>query len=145
MLLCLAVNTVQAQMNNTFYIHPNGNDTNPGTETSPWKTLNYALKEAPVAPGDNILIKPGRYTEKKVVIRNSGAPNDWINVIGLTENGQRPIFDGTDDTLPIKTNWKPVHDTVQDYGGSKAIYEYRYPIDNPIVKNNHITQFRGFY
>lgn len=129
---------------NTFYVNPNGNqgnDTNDGSINSPWKTLNYALKDAPVSPGDTILLKPGRYTEKKVVIKNFGNSNNWVTVLGLTENGQRPLFDGTDTTLSNLNHWTRVPDSIPEYGGGKAIYEYKNTIDN----NKKITQYRGFY
>jgi hypothetical protein len=43
----------------TYNVAPNGDDSAPGTETKPWKTLRHAA--ASVQPGDTVRIKAGEY------------------------------------------------------------------------------------
>ena len=45
---------------NTYYVSPTGNDSNPGTETSPWNTVEKAVRT--VVAGDTIFIRGGEYT-----------------------------------------------------------------------------------
>jgi parallel beta-helix repeat protein len=52
---------------NVYYVAPNGNDSNDGSLTSPWATLNHAIREA--GPGDTILMREGSYETNEV----------WIN------------------------------------------------------------------
>ena len=44
----------------TFYVSPSGNDSNPGTTGSPWKTLGKGLQN--MAPGRTLILKDGTYT-----------------------------------------------------------------------------------
>lgn len=44
---------------NTYVVAPDGNDSSPGTEAAPWKTLQKAA--ASVGPGDTVRIKAGEY------------------------------------------------------------------------------------
>lgn len=46
----------------TFYVDPvGGNDSNPGTLGSPWRTINKAISTVPLS-GSIIMVKPGTYT-----------------------------------------------------------------------------------
>jgi len=54
----------------SYYVSTTGNDTNPGTLASPWKTINYAASL--IGPGVVINVRAGSYNEK-VTILNSGA------------------------------------------------------------------------
>ncbi|MGF1493573.1 MAG: right-handed parallel beta-helix repeat-containing protein [Microcoleaceae cyanobacterium] len=48
----------------TYYVSPDGNDNNPGTQEQPWKTISYATSEASVvSAGDTILVQSGTYAE----------------------------------------------------------------------------------
>ncbi len=44
----------------TYYVSPTGDDTGPGTETQPWKTLKKAASA--VQPGDTVRIRAGNYS-----------------------------------------------------------------------------------
>ena len=44
----------------TFYVSPSGNDSNPGTTGSPWKTINKGL--ANMQAGRTLVLKDGTYT-----------------------------------------------------------------------------------
>ena len=57
-----------------FFVSPQGNDKNPGTEQAPWKTIAFAAQKA--KPGDTVKILPGLYREQIVFTRSGkkGAP-----------------------------------------------------------------------
>ena len=60
----------------TLYVAPNGADVNPGSEKSPWLTLQHAVDSA--LPGDVILVQSGTYAGFRV--RGSGEPDAWITL-----------------------------------------------------------------
>lgn len=43
----------------TYYVSPTGDDSNPGTQTSPWQSIQKAVKSA--AAGDTVLVREGEY------------------------------------------------------------------------------------
>ncbi len=58
-----------------YYVSPNGNDSNPGSQTQPWKTLQKA--SASLLPGDTVVLLTGIYTEKLNPIK-SGESGNYI-------------------------------------------------------------------
>lgn len=58
--------------------HPSASDTNPGTASQPWLTLQHAFDVA--QPGDTVIVKPGSY--ERVTVTNSGLPGNYITVRG---------------------------------------------------------------
>jgi len=48
----------------TYYVATNGSDANPGSEASPWRTIQMAANM--LRAGDTVLIKQGVYQEKVV-------------------------------------------------------------------------------
>jgi parallel beta-helix repeat protein len=46
----------------TYYVATNGSDSNPGTESYPWRTIQKAANM--MLPGDTVLIRQGIYQEK---------------------------------------------------------------------------------
>ncbi len=51
--------TVGAAGGSTYYVSPTGNDANPGTSASPWRTIDYAHRRA--NPGDTIYLRGGTH------------------------------------------------------------------------------------
>ena len=47
----------------TYYVRPTGSNTNPGTATAPWATLQHAANTA--VAGDTVLVQPGTYVGAK--------------------------------------------------------------------------------
>jgi hypothetical protein len=43
----------------TFFVDPNGNDNQAGTQQAPWQTLQHAADL--VQPGDTVMVQPGQY------------------------------------------------------------------------------------
>ena len=53
--------TKPAQTRKVFYIAPNGDNNNPGTESLPWRNLNHAVYA--LKAGETVLVKNGTYQE----------------------------------------------------------------------------------
>lgn len=60
--------------NQIYYISPNGDDTNNGTQLRPWKTLHKAAQEAKA--GDTIILADGKYYENYVTRFKSSGTKD---------------------------------------------------------------------
>ncbi|MBR7063696.1 MAG: right-handed parallel beta-helix repeat-containing protein [Treponema sp.] len=58
-----------------YYVSPSGNDTNSGTISSPFKTIQKAVDK--VQPGEAVIIREGTYAER-VKIQKSGTPDKPI-------------------------------------------------------------------
>lgn len=78
----------------TYYVDAlRGNNSNPGTESRPWKTVAYALgTTSPVGSGDTVYLRAGTYREQ-VRVDKSGTENNWITVKNYP--GESPIMDGS--------------------------------------------------
>lgn len=83
----------------SFYVAENGNDDNPGTETLPWRTIQWAANFA--TQGSFVFVKAGTYNEK-ISINVSGSDssgyitftrfgNDTVIVDGTNKPGQNVI------------------------------------------------------
>lgn len=79
----------------TYYVAPTGNDTNPGTEARPWKTIQKAADT--MTAGDTVYIKAGTYHER-ILPQHSGQPNHYIEYTSYP--GNVVIIDGTGIALP---------------------------------------------
>src|SRR5580658_10869844 len=62
-----------AQSNSSFYVSTTGDDSNPGTETAPWRTIQHAADNA--RAGSTVNIRGGVY-EELVNINASGNASD---------------------------------------------------------------------
>jgi uncharacterized protein YjdB len=60
---------------NAYFVAPTGNDSNPGTGTQPFRTINKAAQVA--VAGDVVTIRDGSYQES-VLVRNSGTVDKRI-------------------------------------------------------------------
>jgi len=105
--LCLSLSLA----GNTYYVSTSGSDSNPGTITQPWATLQKAVTMA--YPGDIVYIRGGVYKPAThigysgavgMVIRpkdnigRSGTPGNPISYIAYPpdyESGNFPIIDGS--------------------------------------------------
>ena len=84
----------------TYYVSPDGNDSNPGTEQLPWKTVNYAVSQgSPVIAGDTVLVQPGTYTE---LINLGKSGDEELGHITLKANGEVILKDPD----PINGNFR---------------------------------------
>lgn len=67
----------------TYYVDPNGSDTNAGTQSSPWKTVSKAMPQ--LVAGDTLSLNSGTYTTP-VDITKSGTATQPITVRPTTSN-----------------------------------------------------------
>lgn len=83
---------------NTYFVSPKGSDTNQGTSTRPFKTINKASLVA--MPGDTILVRQGIYRERVAPVRggNVGAP-----IVYMAEPNKAVIIRGSELWSP---NWQ---------------------------------------
>jgi hypothetical protein len=70
----------------TYYVSTTGNDTNPGTELSPWLTVQHGVDVAQA--GDTVLIQPGYYQEDPDTVRGGTSDTNRITIRGLRTGGQ---------------------------------------------------------
>ncbi len=83
---------------NVYYVdqsHPLANDSNPGTENLPWKTISKAASV--LKAGDTVYVKEGIYRER-IIPKNSGRKGAYISYIAYA--GDKVIIDGRNITLP---------------------------------------------
>jgi hypothetical protein len=74
-----------------FYVSTTGNDSNPGTLSSPWKTIQKAANS--LSPGDTVYVRGGIYKEL-VYLNVTGSLNGgFINFENYAN--EIPILDGT--------------------------------------------------
>jgi parallel beta-helix repeat protein len=78
-----------------YYVAPGGNDSNPGTESKPWKTIQKAART--LAPGDTVYIRAGTYQER-VTPQNSGSAGAVITYAAYP--GEAPVMDGSGVSMP---------------------------------------------
>ncbi|HEV2400952.1 MAG TPA: right-handed parallel beta-helix repeat-containing protein [Candidatus Sulfotelmatobacter sp.] len=72
-LLLSCVGQASGQVNSSFYVSTGGSDSNPGTETAPWRTVQHAADTA--RAGSTVNVRGGIY-EELVSINQSGDASD---------------------------------------------------------------------
>jgi hypothetical protein len=72
-LLCICVSGAFGQANSSFYVSTTGNDSNPGTQAAPWRTVQHAADTA--RAGSTVNVRGGVY-EELVSIQASGSATD---------------------------------------------------------------------
>ena len=75
-----------------YYVAPAGSDTNPGTASAPFRTIQKAADV--VSPGDTVLVRSGRYTgaSRIVSLTRGGEPGRRITF--LSERKWGALLDG---------------------------------------------------
>jgi hypothetical protein len=79
-----------------FYVSPNGNDSNPGSQNLPWKTISKAADT--LTAGQTVYIREGVYYER-LVPKNSGSPGNYI--IYSNYPGETATLDATGINMPL--------------------------------------------
>ncbi len=78
-----------------YYVSTSGSDSNPGTQSQPWKTIGKAATI--VAEGDTVYIRGGDYQEA-VDFSQSGTNDARISILAYP--GETPIIDGDNYNIP---------------------------------------------
>ena len=95
-MLAAASLPVAAQPGASYYVSASeGDDNNPGTESSPWKSL-AKLSAMTFGAGDAIHLKRGDVFEGTVTLHGAGSPSDPITLTAYG-SGDRPYIKGPGD------------------------------------------------
>lgn len=86
----------RAPSGNTYYVAPDGRDSNPGTINAPWKTLQHAADVA--AAGDTVLARKGVYNEHVGFGFSGDAARGYITFASFP--GETATIDGTGLDIP---------------------------------------------
>ena len=78
-----------------YYVSPSGHDSNPGTSSKPWRTIQHAADI--MLAGDTVYIKEGTYNER-IIPQNSGSTGNYI--IYSAYQGDKVTIEGKGITLP---------------------------------------------
>jgi hypothetical protein len=89
-LIALASTSLLAQSGSTFYVSTSGNDSNSGSYSAPWLTIQHAANT--VTAGATVYVEGGTYNEA-VSFPNSGTSSEPITFAGYP--GQTATIDGT--------------------------------------------------
>lgn len=110
----------------TYYVSPDGNDTNNGSTSSPFKTISKAVEK--MNAGDTLLLRGGTYYER-LDLTKSGNASSYYTIKAYP--GETPILDGSqakdslsgDSALVFQGNsyWKIDGLSIQNYH-SAGIY-----------------------
>ena len=83
----------------TYYVSTSGNDSNPGSQIAPWRSLSHAASTV-TAPGSTVMLMAGTYTEDIKIIKGgvAGAPIIYESYPGQTATivGRLWIAQGAD-------------------------------------------------
>jgi len=93
-ILFACVSVASAQPNASYYVATTGNDSNSGTQSAPWKTIQHAADTAHA--GSTVYARAGTY-EELVRINVSGNPNDGF-ITFRSYRGEIAVLDATRST-----------------------------------------------
>ena len=106
--LCILLNCVFAafgQTNSSFYVAATGNDSNPGTQTAPWRTVQHAADT--VRAGSTVYVRAGVY-EELVSINASGNASDGF-ITFRSYPGETAIFEAEHFTPSARQGVLTIH------------------------------------
>jgi hypothetical protein len=66
----------QASPGANYYVSPSGSDSNPGTQSQPWQTIQKAANT--MVAGDTVVVQAGNYAAQRVQVTRSGSSSATI-------------------------------------------------------------------
>ena len=90
-ILLISISTLFAFGQTTYYVATDGSDSNPGTQSNPFLTINKGYSK--LTPGDSAIVMPGTYSSEVKFIGRNGADGNLITIIG-SDNSNKPIITG---------------------------------------------------
>jgi Right handed beta helix region len=102
--LLVCASAAPAQTSTSFYVSITGDDSNPGTEAAPWRTIQHAVDKA--RAGSTVNIRAGLY-EELVSLNASGNSSDGFITL-RSSPGETAILDATHFT-PARSAIVTVH------------------------------------
>ncbi len=103
--LFVCVSVACGQTNTSFYVSTTGDDSNPGTEAAPWRTIRHAVDKA--RAGSTVNIRGGVY-EELVSINASGNSSDGF-ITFRNYPGEIAILDATRFTPTARSGILTIH------------------------------------
>lgn len=88
-LACLTAFSGSNALAATYYVSPSGSDSNPGTQSSPWRTIQKAAST--LTAGDTAIVMDGTYEENSITFANSGT-SDSQRITIKAQNSRRAIL-----------------------------------------------------
>lgn len=79
-----------------YYVSPDGFDSNPGTLSQPWRTIQRAAGQ--LAPGETVFIRDGTYSEQ-ITPEQSGTAGQPI--VYAAYAGETPVIDGNNEVYRL--------------------------------------------
>ncbi len=83
-----------------YYVSPAGDDSNPGSEARPWRTIQHSANC--LAPGEIVYVRAGVYHEAVSVNVSGSVEGGYITFRRYP--GETPILDGTGLSAPVGVN-----------------------------------------
>ena len=78
--------TISIAAPESFYVSPQGNDGNPGTEEKPWKTIQHAADI--LQPGQTVYIHQGLYHESVATVHSGMKLRGQLLLLIILEKNQ---------------------------------------------------------
>jgi len=136
----------EAAGDNTYYVATNGNDSNPGTLSQPWRTIQHAVDT--VSAGDTIVVREGTYHES---VNFSVSGQEGSPIMLTAHQDELVIIDGGEyPALGDQTSTQ--HWTIEgftldsDAGLTIDLGDWvRYQTHHWIIRDNHIIGSVGIY
>lgn len=118
----------------TYYVSSAGNDSNPGSQSQPWRTIQRAANT--MVAGDTVIVNTGTYNERVTVTRSGNAgsmitlsASGAVNTYGFYITGNYIRVDGFTVTAQV-CSWN--QDAIGIYvGGDNCIIENNYAYYSP--------------
>jgi len=125
-LLFVCVSAAFGQINSSFYVSTTGDDSNPGTQTAPWRTVQHAADT--VRAGGTVNVRGGVY-EELVVMKAPGNASDGF-ITFRSYPGEMAVLDAA-------------HFTPTDRQGVLTIHNQSYiRIEGFEIRNFHTAEHR---
>ncbi|GAB62034.1 hypothetical protein KSU1_C0438 [Candidatus Jettenia caeni] len=112
----------------TYYVATNGNDSNSGSLSNPWKTIEKSIEK--LQPGDTLYLRSGTYYESQIEINNHGEKSNWITIKNYADesvaiDGCYKEFRSTPNAQwEVYDSSKGIYRSVKTYPNAREIYGY---------------------
>ena len=131
---------IRNNTNTDLYVSNAGSDSNPGTQASPFATINKAASIA--TPGTTVHVLPGIYSEA-VINNNSGTATAPITFISDIKWGAKIVGTGGLSSFPFRNNASYVRIIGFDMTSSSASDGIDLFGSSNIVQGNHVHDMTG--
>jgi hypothetical protein len=126
-LTILAVSPTIAASGATYYVAPDGDDSNPGTIDRPWRTIQKAANT--LVAGDTVYVRGGTYSEQ-VNFTRSGSTSSPITFEAYP--GEIPVVDGTGMSIP-----SPAVDN--------GLFDFEWGVHDVTIRGLHMRDSEGCF